>query len=358
MKNTKNVPYYLFGAGAVAKLPEVLQSRRDGNKRGLTVYLIDHFFNGRSEANRLPAQSGDPVLFVDTTDEPKTNYVDGLLTQIQTVCPELPEVIVGMGGGSALDIAKAVSNLLANGGRAADYQGWDLVKKSGIYKIGIPTLSGTGSESSRTCVMSNAEKNIKLGMNSDHSVFDQLILDPDLPATVPRDQYFYTGMDTYFHCMESLRGRHRNAIVDALSEKAMGLCREIFLTGDMQSPENRAKLMVASYLGGCAAGNTGIVHPLSAGLSVVLGLHHGMANCIAMNGLQQFYPREFDEYMQMKEKQHIDIPEGMCAGLTPAQFSRLYRASIVHEKPLANALGDRFREVLTEDTMRSLYLKM
>lgn len=60
----------------------------------------------------------------------------------------LPVAIIGMGGGCTLDTAKAISNLLTNGGKAEDYQGWDLVKVPGIYKIGIPTISGTGAESS------------------------------------------------------------------------------------------------------------------------------------------------------------------------------------------------------------------
>ncbi len=67
-----------------------------------------------------------------------------------------------------------MANLLTNGGKAEDYQGWDLVKKPAIYKIGIPTISGTGAEASRTCVMTNSKSGIKLGMNSDFTIYDQL----------------------------------------------------------------------------------------------------------------------------------------------------------------------------------------
>ena len=85
-----------------------------------------------------------------------------------------------MGGGIAIDVAKAISNLLTNSGSAADYQGWDLVKHPGVFKIGIPTLSGTGAEATRTCVLTNKENGLKLGMNSDFTVYDQVILDPNL----------------------------------------------------------------------------------------------------------------------------------------------------------------------------------
>ena len=104
-------------------------------------------------------------------------------------------------------------------------------------------------------------------MNSDYTVYDQLLLDPDLLATVPRDQYFYTGIDTFMHCVESLQGSYRNAIIDAFSVRAVQLCEEIFLSDDMMSEENREKMMIASYIGGMAAGNVGVIHPFSAGLA-------------------------------------------------------------------------------------------
>ena len=73
-------------------------------------------------------------------------------------------------------------------------------------------------------------------MNSDYTVYDQLLLDPDLLATVPRDQYFYTGIDTFMHCVESLNGSYRNAIIDAFSVRAVQLCEEIFLSSIPSPP--------------------------------------------------------------------------------------------------------------------------
>lgn len=79
-------------------------------------------------------------------------------------------------------------------------------------------------------------------MNSEFTIYDQLILDPELTATVPRDQYFYTGMDTYIHCIESLNGSYRHPVGDAFSREALELCREVFLSDDMMSGENRKNL--------------------------------------------------------------------------------------------------------------------
>lgn len=358
MKAIRNVASYLFGAGALGRLEEVL--RTDPRMpAGPVVYLVDHFFAVHTAPlDKLPRRPMDRLVFIDTTHEPSTGQVDQVAAGLRSDLGGLPAVIVGMGGGATLDMAKAVSNLLTNGGQASDYQGWDLVKVPGVYKIGVPTLSGTGSETSRTCVLTNYETGVKLGMNSDHSVFDQLILDPELTATVPREQYFHTGLDTYFHCMETLNGRTRNGIVDAYSEKAIELCRQVFLQGDMQDRASREKLMIASLMGGAAAGNTGLVHPLSAGLSVVLGVHHGLANCLAMGPLAEYYPAEHAEFTAMARAQGVVLPTGLGAKLSEEQIAKLYASCIVHEKPLSNHLGDDFKAILTPAKMAALFRAM
>jgi len=206
----------------------------------------------------------------------------------------------------------------------------------------------------------NHEKKLKLGMNSDHTVFDRLVLDPDLTASVPPDQYFFTGMDTYIHCVESLGGRYRHALADACSEQALRLCRQVFLGANMRSPENREKLMIASFLGGSAIGNSyvGVVHPFSAGLSMVLHTHHCVANCVVMNVMDEFYPRETDEFRRMVDANGIRIPRGMCKSLSHEQYRALYDATMVHVKPLANALGDQFRDILSPDKVLATFRRM
>ena len=259
-----------------------------------------------------------------------------------------------------MDTAKAVANLLTNTGAAADYQGWDLVKVAAVHKIAVPTISGTGSEATRTCVMTNTKTGLKLGMNSDYTVFDQMVLDPDLTVSVPRDQYFYTGMDAYIHCVEALAGSYRNAVGDAYSRETVNLCRQVFLADDMMSAEAREQLMVASYLGGCAIATSyvGLVHPFSAGLSVVLGLHHCIANCIALNALGEFYPAEHAEFQTMMNKQKVSLPVGVCANLSDEQYQRLVAATVVHAKPLTNALGSNFRDVLTDERVTEIFRRM
>ena len=360
VKNAKNAVHYVFGRGSILQLEPLLLDLRE-DESSYAIYLIDSYFEKNPGPLKDISKSDiDFVIYVDTKHEPKTDDINLLLSKLQKTGKDSPFAIIGIGGGSMLDIAKAVSNLLTNEGKAEDYQGWDLVKKPGVYKIGIPTLSGTGAEATRTCVMTNPKNGLKLGMNSDHTVFDQLIMDPNLTATVPRGQYFYTGMDAYVHCIESLAGGYRNAIGDAFSDQTLKLCREVFLSTDMQTDENREKLMVASYLGGCAIATSyvGIIHPFSAGLSVVLGVHHCMANCIVMAVIEEFYPNAVEEFLTFTDKQTIKIPQEICKNLSQEQFDNLYESTIIHEKPLTNALGEDFKKILTKTKVIEIFKRM
>ena len=352
ISNNKVVGKYHFGNNSISELEKIL-SRYENP----VIFIDNYFITKPLNIKILPKVK---IYYVETENEITTNYVDSFVYDIKNSYSSNPGIIVGIGGGSTLDMAKAVSNLLTNEGAAKDYQGWDLVKNPGIYKIGIPTLSGTGAESSRTCVMINPENGLKLGMNSEHTIYDQLILDPSLTCTVARDQYFYSGMDTFIHCFESLGGRHRHTVSDSYSQEAMRLCNEVFNSDNMMDDINREKLMVASYFGGLAIANSfvGVVHPFSAGLSVVLGIHHCEANCIVMRGMEEFYPEEYNRFWEYADKQNIEIRSDLCSGLSANEFERLYKSTIIHEKPLANALGGEFKNILTRDKVVEVFKKM
>lgn len=352
-RNTKNVPYYVFGRGSLAQLGDLLKPRREAVD-GPVVYFVDHFFRDHELIGRLPMEKGDQLHFVDSvpTGSHPLRRLQRKPYPPPTAAPPAASWASAEGTPSTPQGRRQPAT---NPGKAEDYQGWELVKNPAVYKIGIPTLSGTGSECSRTCVLTNIPKNLKLGMNSDYTVYDQLLLDPDLLATVPRDQYFYTGIDTFMHCVESLQGSYRNAIIDAFSVRAVQLCEEIFLSDDMMSEDNREKMMIASYIGGMAAGNVGVIHPFSAGLGVVLHVAHGLGNCLALNVLGDIYPKEYKQFRTMIERQGVNLPTGICKDLTEEQYEGLYRGCIVHEKPLTNALGPDFKQILTRENLIERY---
>jgi len=324
------------------------------------VFLVDDVFLPGKLAGRIPLHDRDLLLWVNVDDEPKTIYVDELTRKVKAFCLEsgpnlLPGGVIGIGGGSTLDLAKAVSLMLTNPGSSADYQGWDLIKNPAVYHVGIPTLSGTGAEVSRTTVLSGPEK--KLGINSDHTVFDQIVLDPELIAGAPADQRFYTGMDCYIHCVESLNGTYLNTFSQSYGEKALDLCREVFLE---MAPDSDAKLMMASYCGGMsiAYSQVGICHALSYGLSYVLGFHHGIGNCIAFDYLEEYYPQGVREFRRMMANHGIKLPRNLAAGIEKDQLEKMIDIALVLEPLWENALGAGWKSIMTRDRIRELYQQM
>ena len=158
-------------------------------------------------------------------NELTTDFVDNLTNKIKSSRIK-PDLLIGVGGGSALDCTKAISVLLTNNKKAENYQGWDLLEKKGVFSIGIPSLSGTGSESSRTCVLLNTKKNLKLGFNSKFTCFDKVFLFPQILSTVPKKLLFITASDAYFHSFELLNGKKRNKYADKLAKKSLILIKK------------------------------------------------------------------------------------------------------------------------------------
>ena len=353
-RNLRIVPYLIFGRGSYGQLGDVLRPRRTGAP---VVFLIDDVHEGRPFLSKLPREEKDLVLFVNVDVEPKTKYVDALTVRVRSSSTRRPDALVGIGGGSTMDIAKAVSLMLTNEGSSAEYQGWDLVKHPAVYHVGVPTLAGTGAEVSRTAVLTGPVR--KLGINSDYTPFDQILLDPDLLEGAPADQRFYTAMDSYIHAAEALHGTFINEYSRAYAEKSMELCREVF-AGELDQATADEKLMIASYFGGLsiAYSQVGVCHALGYGLSYVLGVRHGIGNCIIFNHLEEYYPEEVREFRDMVAKHHIPLPREMTKGLEVHQMSEMIRVALSLDPLWQNALGPDWKKVMTPEKARELYLRM
>jgi 3-deoxy-alpha-D-manno-octulosonate 8-oxidase len=354
-RNFKMVGYVVYGRGSFNQLDEILTPRRQGDAP--MVFLLDQFFENKPLAQRIPLRGRDKIVYADITYEPKTVYVDRLASDLKNEFGRVSGII-GIGGGSAMDLAKAVSLMMTNPGSSADYQGWDLVKQPGVYKVGIPTLSGTGAEVSRTTVLTGPTK--KLGMNSDFTPFDQIVLDPELTAGAPVNQRFYTGMDCYIHCIESLQGTYLNEFSKSYGEKALQLCQEVFVKKAGWDADSDDKLMMASYAGGMsiAYSQVGVAHAVSYGLSYLLGTKHGVGNCIVFDKLEEYYPEGVTEFKRMVEKNKIDIPQRITKGLTDEQFNAMIDVSLVMKPLWENALGKDWEKMMTRDRLRALYEKL
>lgn len=357
-KNFKNIDKVVFGAGAFDQLDHILAEKRNENDKFM-VFIVDNYFKDKPLADRIPDHDQDMVFFEDIDQhEPTTEQIDRLR---DTILEEngIPAGVIGIGGGSIMDVAKALSLMVTNEGSSSLYQGLNLVKKPGVYHLGVPTTSGTGAECSMTAVLTGPVK--KLGLKCDWTVFNQVILDPDLTMTVPRNQWFYTGMDCFIHCIESESGIFYNEFSRAYGDQALKLCREVFLGPDSgQTPINNEKLMIASLFGGLSLtySEVGACHAFSYGLSFVFGMRHGIANCIAFNHLKEFYGGAVDEFKEMVDFHQIDIPQNLSSGWSDEEISKMADVAYNLSHMWTHALGHDWEEKLTKKYLMDIYRRM
>jgi len=355
-RNFPMVPRVVYGKGSFDSLGDILMPKRKHSEAPM-IFLVDDVFEDTVLLNRIPNIFCDQIILISAEEEPKTDQVDALVSMIRAKFSELPSGIIGIGGGTLLDLAKAVAIMLTNKGNASEYQGWDLVRKKSIYHVGIPTISGTGAEVSRTTVLLGPEK--KLGINSDYTTFDQVLLDPELTIGVPKEQWFYTGMDCFIHCIESLNGTFLNAFSKSYGEKSLELCKEVFLE-DIAESESREKLMMASWHGGMsiAYSQVGVAHAMSYGLGYVLGTKHGIGNCLVFQYLEEFYPEGVSLFNKMLKKHKVVLPTGICSNLSMSEMETMVSVAMGMEPLWENALGENWKSIITFEKLKAIYRKI
>jgi 3-deoxy-alpha-D-manno-octulosonate 8-oxidase len=357
-KNFKNIDKVVFGRGSFSEMENILAEKRNENS-SFFLFVVDSCFKGKDLEKRIPAKPEDIVRFIDVDPhEPTTEQIDNLRDDVLAT-KGLPAGVVGIGGGSIMDIAKAVSLMFTNQGSSTLYQGLNLIQKPGIYHLGVPTISGTGAEVSMTAVLTGPVK--KLGLKCDWTVFNQVILDPELTASVPVDKWFYAGMDTYIHCIESENGILNNAYSHAYAEQALKLCREIYLGEHAgQTPENNDKLMVASMMGGLSLtySEVGVCHALSYGLSKILGNKHCYANCLAFQHLEDYYEEGVNELKKMLATHKVQLPQELAKNWTDEQIAAM--AEVAYNLPHMwnHAIGTDWKDKVSVDTIKELYKRM
>jgi 3-deoxy-alpha-D-manno-octulosonate 8-oxidase len=357
-KNFKNIEKTVFGRGSFNMMESILAEKRNENNQ-FFLFVVDQYFKGKDLEKRIPAGTRDVLKFIDVDPhEPTTEQIDTLRDEVMQT-RGIPAGVIGIGGGSIMDIAKAVSLMFTNEGSSTLYQGLNLIKKPGIYHLGVPTISGTGAEVSTTAVLTGPTK--KLGLKCEWTVFNQVILDSELIATVPADKWFYTGMDTYIHCIESETGTLNNAFSHAYAEQSLKLCRDIF-SGDNagQNADNDDKLMVASLMGGLSLtySEVGVCHALSYGLSKILGEKHCYANCIAFQHLEDFYGGALNEFRQMLKKHNISLPQGLSKNWSDGQIAAMAEVAFNLPHMWNHAIGADWKNKITIDSIKDLYKRM
>lgn len=272
-----------FGCGAVNELGSLVKEFK-GSK---VLLVVDP---GLVKAGLLPKLTASleqeqlPFVVYDQVDpEPGLRLADRACVLAQeNGC----DCVIGAGGGSAMDVAKAVSILLTNGGKAADYLGLGLIKKAGVPKIMVPTSAGTGAEVTFTAVFINEETGSKGGMNGDPLYPDAAILDPELTLSLPPKVTAYTGIDALTHALEAYTSTQAHAISEIYSLEAIHLIAENLpaACANGGNLEARAAMLMGSLLGGkaLATAGVGLVHAMAYPLGGMFGIPHGLANAVLL----------------------------------------------------------------------------
>jgi alcohol dehydrogenase len=203
-----------------------------------------------------------------------------------------PDVIVGVGGGSSLDISKVTSVMLTNEGPIEKYFGMELVPRPGVPLILIPTTAGTGSEMTSICVLSDTKNRVKKGIVSEHMFARAALLDPQLTIGLPPRVTAMTGMDALVHAVESYVGLRASVFTDTLNLQAIRLVaanlRQAFAHG--QNLKARENMLHASCLAGMAFSNTqnGLDHALALAIGGKFHLPHGLLTAFIIPWVMEY----------------------------------------------------------------------
>lgn len=277
---TGPVPPLVRGAGELCRLPGLLPPGI-----GSVLLVTDIGVTAAGLADRVEAMlaDGPPVTrFVAPAGEPAVATVDEAATRARTL--DRP-VIVGLGGGTALDIAKLVAGLERTDRDLGDYLlGADTFGER-APAVMIPTTSGTGSEVTRTCIVSGA-RGAKLWVWSPVLGPDSVLLDPELTTSMPRSLVVATGLDAFVHALEAATGQAQNRFNEACGLQAIHLATHALETfaGHPADPEAAGAMQESAMLAGLAidSGGTGIAHNIGHALGSLYHVPHGIAVAIAL----------------------------------------------------------------------------
>jgi len=285
----------VFGSGAVEQLGKLVQ--RLGVARALIVTDPALVAAGALDQVRAPLTAAglQTEVFDDSGPEPALEVA---LAAAEVAAVWKPQAIVGLGGGSNMDLAKVVALLHEHGGRPGDYFGFDNVPGPVVPLVCVPTTAGTGSEVSHAAVLTDAANHIKVSTLSNYLRPRLAVVDPRLTLTCPPRPTADSGIDALTHAIEALTAVDperlglspgetaayygRNPLCDALAEKAIALIGRHLATAvrDGQNLAAREGMALAATLAGLAFSNAGValVHALEYPIGGAVHCSHGAGN--------------------------------------------------------------------------------
>jgi len=283
----------VFGAGSLARVGEL--ARELGARRVFLVTdpgLVACGHAARAEA-LLGAAGCELARFAEVRSEPDALDVARCAAAARAFAPEL---LVALGGGSAIDVAKGTAMLLAAGGRMQDYWGLDKVGKPLLPLLAVPTTAGTGSEVQSYALVADEHTHQKMACGARDAAPRVALLDPELTLTLPRLATACAGLDALGHALETTVTRRRTALSALYSHEAFRLLgahfsRTLAAPGDLAA---RGAMLLGACWAGLAIEHSmlGAAHSLANPLGARCGLAHGLAVALPLAAVVRFNAEE------------------------------------------------------------------
>jgi alcohol dehydrogenase len=289
IQSFNSVRRIIFGPGSLQGIGDEIKRLR-GSK---VLVVTDPGIKAAGLVDKIVAALESAELpyhvFSEVEPDPRVEVVDESLSAARDFDPD---VVVGFGGGSALDISKVTSVMLTNTGPIEEYFGMELVPNPGLPLVLVPTTAGTGSEMTSICVLSDTKNDVKKGIVSEHMFASVALLDPELTLGLPQHVTAMTGMDAFVHAMESYTGVRASFLTDTLNLQAIRMIaqnlRRAFANGNDLGA--RTQMLQASCVAGMAFSNTqnGLDHALALAIGGRFHLPHGLLTAFICPWVMEF----------------------------------------------------------------------
>ncbi len=286
---TQQLPRTLaFGPGVIDRLAsDGVLSGRDGARRVLLV--VDPAIKPESIAAKLTAAKYEVSTWTAPSREP---LMDDVRAAVKFAKDKSAQAVLGVGGGSAMDLAKLVAVLGSTAEDVRAFVGIDKIPSRTMPLVCVPTTAGTGSEVSPNAIVLDEKEQLKMGVISKHLVPDAAYVDPNLTLSVPPGVTASTGVDALTHCIEAYTSKFAHPLIDIYALQGIrliaGSLRQVMKNpGDIAG---RSALLLGSLYGGMCLGpvNTGAVHALAYPLGSVYHVAHGVSNAVLLATVMEF----------------------------------------------------------------------
>jgi alcohol dehydrogenase len=246
------------------------------------------------------------------------------------------DLIVAIGGGSPMDAAKAIAGLLPNGGAVQDWLPPRTFERPPVPVIAVPTTAGTGSEVTRSAVITDMARHIKISLRDEQIAPRLALVDPSLTVSLPRSVTAATGMDVLTHAVEAYTCNKATPLSDMCALTAMRLVNEHLIAAvrDGNDVDAREGMMLASLVAGMAFSNAdvGAVHCLAEAIGGLYDAPHGVVNAV-------FLPFVFAYNAESDPKRHLAVGEALGVELSGMSDIEAIRETGAAIKALAMAVG-------------------